>query len=280
VDLTQLPTVVDRVGYLPASEERPRYKIYPPTAEQPSERPPIEYHATVFHDCRPVADGFLLDRDGVELRRIGPATSALFDDEFVRGQYYAEVESVVKEAMAARAVIAFDHNVRSADSARRKEAGAQAPVDAAHGDYSEGSGHRRVREVFGEHGEPITGSARTAIVNVWRPLCPVVQDRPLAFCDPRTVSAGDLVETAIDHFGEDLTRPRHSGQIYSLRFSPGHLWLYISQMRSGELLLFKTFDSATDGRPRFMAHAAFTDPECPPDFAPRESIEVRTAVAY
>ncbi|MGE3286864.1 MAG: CmcJ/NvfI family oxidoreductase [Pseudonocardia sp.] len=280
MDLTSLPTVADRVGYLPASARHPRYTIYPPSAGRPSERPPIEYHAAVFHDCRPVLDELLLDRDGLAFRRTAAATDDLFDDEFVRGRYYAETETVVREVTGARAVVAFDHNVRSADRARREEAGAQPPVDAAHGDYSEGSGHRRVREVFVDRGVRITDATRTAIVNVWRPICAVVQDRPLAVCDPRTVSPDDLVETAIDHFGEDVARPRHSGQIYSLRFSAAHRWLYLADMRSTELMLFTAFDSATDGRPRFVAHAAFTNPTCPSGFTPRESIEVRTAVVF
>ena len=73
MDLTSLPTVADRVGYLPASARHPRYTIYPPSAGRPSERPPIEYHAAVFHDCRPVLDELLLDRDGLAFRRTAAA---------------------------------------------------------------------------------------------------------------------------------------------------------------------------------------------------------------
>ena len=43
--------------------------------------------------------------------------------------------------------------------------------------------------------------------------------------------------------------------------------------------MFKTYDSATDGRARFTAHAAFDDPATPADAPPRESIEAR-ALAF
>jgi hypothetical protein len=213
----------------------------------------------------------------------GSATSATEDcyhNELVRARYYPEVERLVANVTGAAVVVAFDHNVRSADGARRQEVGAQPPVDAAHGDYTASSGARRARQALAEHGEPTSDHARTAIVNVWRPLVAVVKDRPLAVCDPRTMAVSDLVVTAIEHFGADLSRPRHSGQIYSVRFNPVHRWIYLSDMRSDEVMLFKTFDSLDDGRPRFMAHAAFTNPACPPDFTPRHSIEVRTALVF
>jgi hypothetical protein len=51
-------------------------------------------------------------------------------------------------------------------------------------------------------------------------------------------------------------------------------------MHKGEIMLLKCYDSATDGRARFTAHTAFKDPTAPADAAPRESIEVRTLIAF
>jgi hypothetical protein len=50
-------------------------------------------------------------------------------------------------------------------------------------------------------------------------------------------------------------------------------------MRRSEALVFKTFDSAKDGRARWTAHAAFDDPTTPPGAPERESIEIR-ALAF
>ena len=91
----------------------------------------------------------------------------------------------------------------------------------------------------------------------------------------------DLVPTSIHHFGEgDLERPRHVGEIYSVRHNPAHAWYYLSDMQPQEFLLLKCFDSRTDGRARFMPHTGFANPACPPDFIPRESIEARTLVVF
>ncbi|MGH8598725.1 MAG: CmcJ/NvfI family oxidoreductase, partial [Gammaproteobacteria bacterium] len=43
-------------------------------------------------------------------------------------------------------------------------------------------------------------------------------------------------------------------------------------------MLLKCFDSLTDGRARFMPHTGFKNPDCPPEYTPRESIEARTLV--
>jgi hypothetical protein len=51
-------------------------------------------------------------------------------------------------------------------------------------------------------------------------------------------------------------------------------------MDRDEALVFKVYDSATDGRARFTAHSAFDDPTSPPNAAPRESIEMRTIAFF
>jgi hypothetical protein len=51
-------------------------------------------------------------------------------------------------------------------------------------------------------------------------------------------------------------------------------------MRTDEVMLIKCFDSADDGRARFVPHSAFVDPTAPADAPPRESIELRTLVFY
>ncbi len=51
-------------------------------------------------------------------------------------------------------------------------------------------------------------------------------------------------------------------------------------MNRNEALVFKVFDSATDGRARFTAHTSFEDPNTPDNAAPRESIEVRSIAFF
>jgi hypothetical protein len=51
-------------------------------------------------------------------------------------------------------------------------------------------------------------------------------------------------------------------------------------MRPEEAIVFKCYDSMKDGRSRWSAHAAFDDPNSPPDAPARESIEIRTLAFF
>jgi hypothetical protein len=171
--------------------------------------------------------------------------------------------------------------VRSATRAARGEVGVRVPVDQVHNDYTEQSGPKRKREILDEAGRSDLSNRRVAFVNLWRPIVGPVWDNPLTVCDARSVSPADLVATDIHHFGEDdLTVPRHSGQIYSVRYNPAHRWFYVSEMRPDEILLLKCYDSRADGRARFMPHTGFLNPACPSEFVPRESVEARTLVVF
>jgi hypothetical protein len=175
----------------------------------------------------------------------------------------------------------FDHNVRSAARAARGEIGVRVPVAQVHNDYTEYSGPKRKREILEAAGRLDLLDRRVAFVNMWRPIVGPIWDNPLAVCDARSVPMSDYVATQIQHFGEDdLDHPRHTGEIYSVRFNAQHRWFYVSQMRPHEVLLLKCYDSRTDLPARFMPHTGFQNPACPKDFVPRESIEARTLVVF
>jgi hypothetical protein len=279
MSMTERNYVVAPLSYLAESQNAPLYRIYPP-AQGKDENPPSERRDVRVFDCRAIADMLALDVDGFIVREQKSAVPDFYDDDLVRSRYYAEVEALVKVATGARSVVVFDHNVRSVEKAAKGEAGVRAPVDAVHNDYSERSGQQRVEELLKAHGLSDITRHRTAIINVWRPLRGPVRDRPLALCDTRTVSPDEFVETDIEHYGDDdAAKPRHVGQIYSLHYSPKHRWFYVADMQPSEVLLFKCYDSL-GGVARFTPHTGFTNPNCPPDFLPRESIEVRTLVIY
>ena len=99
------------------------------------------------------------------------------------------------------------------------------------------------------------------------------EELPLALCDASTQQDGDLLRM-------NLNYPDRTGEIFVLRHSPLHRWVYFPQMEAHQALLLKTYDSETDGRARFMGHSAFEDPTTPPGAPRRESIEVRTLVFH
>ena len=114
---------------------------------------------------------------------------------------------------------------------------------------------------------------RFAIVQVWRPIRHPVETFPLAICDARSLSPADLVIS-------ERIYPNRVGQTYAITYNPEHVWYWFPRMRREEALVFKVFDSATDGRARWTAHTAFEDPTAPPHARPRESIEIRTLAFF
>jgi hypothetical protein len=267
--------------YLVPGDGPVEVRIYPPASGRETVRPPSARHRVQISDARPIAAGLRLDEHGFELHSRPTAFADFYDDAAVRDRYYPEVRDVVRAITGAAAVVVFDHNVRSAARAARGERGVREPVDQVHNDYTEGSGPKRKREILAVAGRAELGNRRVAFVNLWRPIVGPVRDNPLAVCDARSVAPADLVATEIHHFGEDdLAVPRHSGQIQSVRYNPAHRWFYVSEMRPDEFLLLKCYDSRADGRARFMPHTGFRNPECPPEFVPRESIEARTLVVF
>jgi hypothetical protein len=256
-------------------------RVYPPASGLATVRPPSVQHVVSIRDARPIADRLRLDEHGFELHSRRTAFADFYDETAVRERYYPEVQGLVQAIMGALAVVVFDHNVRSAARAARGEHGVRTPVDQVHNDYTEQSGPKRKREILDAARRSDLADRHVAFVNLWRPIVGPVLDNPLTVCDAGSVSSEDLVATEIHHFGEgDLTVPRHSGQIQSVRYNPAHRWYYVSQMRPDEFLLLKCYDSRADGRARFMPHTGFRNPACPSEFVPRESIEARSLVVF
>jgi len=276
-----LPAVEGQLSFLAPGDGPVEVRVYPPSSGLATVRPASVRHAVPIRDARPIAGRLRLDEHGFELHSRPTAFTDFYDEAAVRERYYPEVESVLRALTGAHAVIAFDHNVRSAARAARGEIGVRLPVDQAHNDYTEASGPKRKREVLDAAGRSDLADRRVAFVNLWRSIVGPVFDNPLAVCEARSVAPGDLVATDIHHFGEDdLATPRHSGQIYSVRHNPAHRWFYVSAMRPDEFLLLKGYDSKADGRARFMPHTGFVNPARPSEFVPRESIETRTLVVF
>ena len=92
----------------------------------------------------------------------------------------------------------------------------------------------------------------------------------------------DIVDRIIagDEVPPSKVSVQHAVEIYQFHHNPAHRWFYFPDMTRNEALLLKGYDSATDGTARFTAHTAFINPEAPADAPPRESIEVRTFVAF
>ena len=263
--------VESTLNYLADMPEKPFFYLYDPPPDVPWRNTRGDRRTVTIHDARDLAPGPSLDREGFALAVHETAVEDLFDPRAVRDVYYREMEELVRKVTGASRVVAFDHNVRSAPLAERRESGAQPPVRFPHNDYTERSAPQRVRDLLPDDAERLLPH-RFSVVNVWKPIRGPVEEAPLAVCDARTIEPGDLVLT-------DLRYRDRVGEIYSLRFSPAHRWFYYSRMRPDEAMLLKCFDS-DPARARFTAHSAFDDPTTPPGAPARESIEVRTLAFF
>jgi hypothetical protein len=195
-----------------------------------------------------------------------------FDAEELKSIYYPEVQRLVMDKTGASRIEIFDHTLRSGNEETRKEKHVREPVRAAHNDYTEVSGPRRVREIMPEECEALL-SKRFAIVQVWRAIRNPIEADPLTMCDARTFEMDDFLTA-------ERRYPDRVGETYRMTYNPAHQWYYFPKMHRDEALVFKVYDSDTSFPGRFTPHTSFVDPSIPFDAAARESIEVRAFVFF
>ncbi len=228
----------------------------------------VEQRTVRIRNGRSAEHEFSLEEHGFEFVGHPTAMTDFFDEDQLKSTYYPEVEALVKQRSGARRVHVFDHTLRSGDEQTRKERLIREPVDRVHNDYTEWSGPNRVRELLPDEADELL-EGRFAIIQVWRAIRNPIESDPLAICSAQSIAAEDLLIS-------ERRYPHRVGQTYQVSYNPDHEWYYFPRMARDEALVFKVFDSETDGRARFTAHSAFSDPASPSDAAPRESIEART----
>ncbi len=224
-------------------------------------------HAVRMHDARREADPPQLDREGFTLVEHRTAMRDFLDAAELERVYYPEIVSLVCAISGAKRAHIFDHTLRTGDDAERAALNIREPVLWSHNDYTEWSGPQRLRELVPDEAETLL-ARRFAIIQVWRAIDRPIVANPLAIVDARSVAPADLLRA-------ERRYPHRVGETYQLTFNPAHRWFYYPRMQRDEALVFKTYESATDGRARFVPHTSFVDPGAPADAPPRRSIEVR-----
>ncbi len=216
---------------------------------------------------RLIADQLSLDEQGFVFVQHHTQVADFFDPEQLQSVYYPEVEQLIRRESGASRIVIFDHTLRSGDEPEREAKLIREPVLSAHNDYTEWSGPNRLREFFAEQADELL-KTRFAIIQVWRAINQPIQSNPLALADAKSVAMDDLLVA-------ERRYPHRIGQTYRLKYSPNHRWYYFPEMRRDEALVFKVYDSLTDGRARFTPHTSFIDPASAADAPARQSIEVR-----
>jgi hypothetical protein len=222
-------------------------------------------------DGRLVAGRLSLEREGFVLVDHKTKVGDFFNPDELKSVYYPEVEQLIKDVSGASRVTLFDHTLRSGDESEREARLIREPVLSAHNDYTEWSGPNRVRELLPEEADRLL-AGRFAIIQVWRAINQPIQKNPLALADASSVAMEDYIVA-------ERRYPHRVGQTYRLKYNQSHRWFYFPAMRRDEALVFKVYDSATDGRARFTPHTSFEDPRSPASAPARQSIEAR-ALAF
>jgi len=232
-----------------------------------------EQRTVTIQDGRPLRERLSLDREGFVFIDHETRVRDFYNEDEVQSVYYREVEQLVKDLTGATRVLVFDHTLRAGDDATRQEKKVRGPVRSVHNDYTEWSGPQRVRDLLPPEDAERLLRHRFAVIQVWRPIRDSVRMEPLAIAEARSMASTDLIPT-------ERKYPDRVGEIYHITYNRDHRWYYFPHMQRNEALVFKTYDSARDGRARWTAHAAFDDPTSPPDAPPRESIEMRTLAFF
>lgn len=228
-----------------------------------------EPRQVAIHDGRPGIGRFSLDVEGFVCVRHETAVKDFYDPEQIRNVYYPEMEALIKRETGATRVLVFDHTLRAADPKLRDAKQVRDAVRAVHNDYTEWSGPQRVRDLLPAAEAEALLKHRFLVVQVWRPTAAPVEATPLAIADARSIAPADLIPS-------ERRYPDRVGEIYQLKYNPAHRWFWFPAMRREEALVFKCYDSMTDGRARWTAHTGFDHPAPRPDAPPRESIEIRS----
>jgi hypothetical protein len=220
-----------------------------------------------IHDGRPHRASFDLSGAGFELANHPTRMRDFHDPDELRDVYYPEMQRLIAERSGARRVQVFDHTLRTSDEADRAARKIREPVRSVHNDYTDGSGPQRLRDLLPDEAEALLKN-RLAIIQVWRAINTPIARNPLAIADARSLAAADFVPA-------ERRFPDRVGEIYQFKYNPAHRWTWFPNMRRDEALVFKVYDSLTDGTARWGAHTSFDDPHTRPDASPRESIEIR-----
>ena len=264
--LSGVDAVHANVQYIVPTAAKPYSYEYEPPPGVARRSAEFRAHRILVNDARQLRAQPSLDVQAFTLRRHATRVRDFYDAAEVEAVYYPEVERLLEEATAARAVLIFDHTVRGDGDASRNGTPIKEPVHRVHNDYTPKSGLRRVHDLLPPETAAGVFRGRVLEINAWRPIRGPLQTMPLAVCDATSMHAGDFVAC-------DLRYRDRVGEIYYVAHRERHRWYYYPDMQRDEVLLLKCFDS--DPARSVGAHAAFEHPHTPSDALPRESIEVR-----
>ena len=271
-------TVQGTISYFKSAPEKPTFHAQ----EHSRDNWEPDIRAVTFHDARSWKTAPSLDREGVCIAAAPTAIKNFEDGEEVGAKYKGELEEILrrqlKGAKIAKIVGMGRGNMRFSQRTSRYKTGMNSqPAHFPHVDCTMRTATGLVDHPrWGIRREELKPGQRLIGYNVWRVVSSPPQDRPLAICDVRTLAWDDLVvaDGVYDYGPEPWAR----GEAYLVKHNPAHKWIYFSDMRPDEALVFRMYEDNDRGRPG-AAHSAFEDPSAPAE-AIRISVEARVYAIF
>jgi len=236
------------------------------------------YHDCVINDVRQTSD-ICLEKNGFQMFKQSSNKLSEFDTLDKVDVYKAETATWLKAELGAVYVNTYDCRPRLNIEPVREKVDIQdpllvdTPARGAHNDITLKSGPEVVFRIFSEEelAKYLRPGYRIRIVNTWRPLLPVCEDRPLAFCDASSIDPSDLLPA-------DRVLPHTVGEIYYLRFNPNHKWYWLEEQTPDDVVLMTMYDTKPGDHARYCPHISFENPRAPSNALPRRSVETRSIV--
>lgn len=281
-DVMAQPHVVAELNYLANLDQIPVFAQSTKVGESIRVNDNRAPRAVTITNARLMPEAFSLDVEGFTLARHTTKVTDFNDDDQLDSIYAPEIEALIARAAGGTSAVVYDHTRRSTNRAHRETYASRDPVPAPHSDYTDASAFQRMRDKFGDAGAEERLKCRFSIVNAWRSMGGTLEQWPLTVCDARTIDEAALTQTR----REAPVRPDPSfeynrpSETRHAIFDPAHKWYWFPRMTADEVLLFKNYDTRTDGTARYALHSAFEDPDTPANAAPRETIETRAFVFY
>ncbi|KIV92764.1 hypothetical protein, variant [Exophiala mesophila] len=237
-----------------------------------------ESHANILiRDMRETPD-LCLDQCGFEYTTHDFSHQALESRQNIV-EYCSQINDLLAHRFKAERVVTYEHRLRKNEMLSRTEFDVydpllvEGPAKGAHNDVTFSSGPAIINRHLTQEDKSkyLQPGYRFRVFNTWRPLNAVLEDRPLALCDTRTVAPSDLVAA-------DRILPDRIGEVYYLQHSHEQQWYWLEKQRSNELLVFLEYDTQSEKTARFCPHVSFDLPHAPDQAEKRRSIETRSIV--
>lgn len=214
------------------------------------------------------------------------------DEQELNSVHRDEIETIVIDQIGCDAALIFPAIVRSPRTAKTEAD--YAPIEFVHSDFTDDYGpmvtdpdrpYRLFLDALLMSGSvtatDLANASRLAVIQFWRNTGAERPDRPLAFCDARSVDRSDLIAQRVSEYAGRRLEFETFG-VRPPQPANKHQWTTYPGLCADEVVMLRTYDSARaeSGEPFWTPHSAFVDPNAGAGAPRRESVEMRALCVW